>query len=147
MNSLSKKWVVIVYWIIWQNTKTKRFSYFVTFWNYSTKYLKDWIILKSKDLYTETSNVCLLIGVQPHVYVSMTTYFLASNILVHQKCLCKNTLLCTCSWPAINKPLYVLGDMNLLCVDGESSFTSEMWQRIQDKPAGTRKMQPPEVPS
>ena len=79
--------------------------------------------------------------------VSKTTYFSASNILVHQKCPCKNTLLCTCSWPSINKPLYVLGDMNLLCVEEESSSTSEMWQKIQDKPAGTYKMQPPEVPN
>ena len=73
------------------------------------------------------------------------TYFSASNILVHQKCPCKNTVLCTCAWPSINKPLYVLGDMNLLCVEEEGSVTSEMWQTIQVRPAGTYKMKPPEV--
>ena len=70
--------------------------------------------------------------------------FLASNILVQQNCTCKSPLMCTC--PEGNKTHYVLGDVNLLCVEGESSLsTSEMWQRMEVRTAGTPRMKAPEV--
>ena len=71
--------------------------------------------------------------------------FLASNILVQQNCQCRSPLMCIC--PEGNKFCCVLGDMNLLCVEGESSLiTSEMWHRMaMHEPAGTPRMKAPEV--
>ena len=66
--------------------------------------------------------------------------FLASNILVQQNCSCKSPIMCTCPG---NKTCYVLGDMNLLCAEGES--TTELWQKLEMKAAGTRGMKSPEV--
>ena len=69
----------------------------------------------------------------------------ASNILVHQKCECSSPLMCTC--PEGNKTLYVLGDIDLLCNEGECSLIkSEVWDKMaMHEPAGTIEMRPPEV--
>ena len=75
----------------------------------------------------------------------MTDGLTASNILVQQNCFCESPLICTC--PEGNKIYCVLGDMNLLCDEGESSLiTSEMWHRMAlHEPAGTPRMKAPEV--
>ena len=70
-------------------------------------------------------------------------YPLASNILVHQECDCQSAVLCTCN---PNRTTYVLGDLDLLCFEGESSTaTFEDWKMTQRDPAGTVEMKPPEV--
>ena len=52
--------------------------------------------------------------------------------------------MCNCS--VDNKTRYALGDMNLLCSEGESSLiTSEMWDKMAVKTAGTHRMKAPEV--
>lgn len=68
----------------------------------------------------------------------------SSNILVQQNCSCDSPLMCDC--PEGNKIHCVLGDMNLLCDEGESSLiTSEVWHRMAlHEPAGTPRMKPPE---
>ena len=49
--------------------------------------------------------------------------------------------MCTC--PKGDETCYVLGDMDLLGTDGES--TSEFWHKLEEKASGTRGMIPPEV--
>ena len=67
--------------------------------------------------------------------------FLSSNILVQQNCSCESPIMCTCT--EANEICYVLGDMNLLCAEGESM--SELWCKMEVKAAGTLGMKPPEV--
>ena len=52
-----------------------------------------------------------------------------------------------CNCPEGNKLQYVLGDMDLLCTEGESSVSkSEVWEKMAaHEPAGTIEMKPPEV--
>jgi len=53
--------------------------------------------------------------------------------------------MCTC--PEDDKVLYVLGDMDLLCHEGEQSHTTcAVWEKMAlYDPAGTIEMRPPEV--
>ena len=67
--------------------------------------------------------------------------FLASNILMQQSCSCESPLMCIC--PEGKKTCYVLGDMNLLHVEGEGA--SELWHKMVPEAAGTHRMKPPEV--
>lgn len=80
-----------------------------------------------------------------HYILCDTMLFSASNILVHQYCTCRSPLMCIC--PEGNKTLYVLGDMDLLCTEGECSLIkSEVWKKMaMHEPAGTIEMKPPEV--
>ena len=66
---------------------------------------------------------------------------LASNILVQQNCSCESPLMCICLEG--NKTCYMLGDMNLLCAEGES--TSELWHKMVVHAVETRGMKAPEV--
>ena len=52
-----------------------------------------------------------------------------------------------CACPEGNTTLYVLGDMDLLCNEGECSLIkSEVWDKMaMHEPAGTIEMRPPEV--
>jgi len=52
-----------------------------------------------------------------------------------------------CICPEDNKVLYVLGDMDLLCHDGEQVNTNcDVWEKMAlHDPAGTIDMRPPEV--
>ena len=52
-----------------------------------------------------------------------------------------------CACPEGTQIHCVLGDMNLACVEGESSFiASEMWHKVVPyEPAGTPRMKAPEV--
>jgi len=64
--------------------------------------------------------------------------------LVHQNCQCDGPLLCSC--PGDGEVLYVLGDLDLLCLEEDCS--SEMWDKmVQRDPAGTEGFKPPEVVS
>lgn len=93
-----------------------------------------------------------------HIYIYVTTlhvlviyhytlYIIASNILVHQNCSCTSPLQCNC--PGNGGVIYVLGDLDLLCLDEDTSAsacTCEVWNRmVQRDPAGTVGMKPPEV--
>ena len=49
--------------------------------------------------------------------------------------------MCTC--PEGTKTCYVLGDMNLLCAEGESMF--KLWRKMEVQAAGTAGMKAPEV--
>ena len=65
---------------------------------------------------------------------------------MQQNCSCDSPLMCTCKEG--NTIHCVLGDMNLLCNEGETAvITSEMWQRMGLEPAGTPRMKAPEVHS
>lgn len=72
---------------------------------------------------------------------------LASNILVHQNCSCVSPLQCKC--PGNGGVLYALGDLDLLCLEEDTSAsacTCEVWNKmVQRDPAGTVGMKPPEV--
>ena len=52
-----------------------------------------------------------------------------------------------CTYPEGNKTLYVLGDMDLLCTEGECSLSrSKVWEKmVVHEPAGTIEMKPSEV--
>jgi len=72
---------------------------------------------------------------------------LASNILLHQTCSCQSPLQCNCAHDG--GVCYVLGDLDLLCLEGDSkssTCTHEVWDKmVQRDPAGTMGMKPPEV--
>ena len=69
--------------------------------------------------------------------------WLASNVLVHQKCNCPSAVQCTCHDNPIK---YVVGDLDLLCFEGTSSTMKfEDWIMTHHDPAGTIEMKPPEV--
>ena len=71
---------------------------------------------------------------------------LASNILVHQHCSCQSPLLCKCPGDD-GGVVYVLGDLDLLCLETECSpYGQEYWEKMaRHDPAGTMGMKPPEV--
>ena len=77
----------------------------------------------------------------------MCQNLLASNVLVHQKCGCLSPLQCTCDGGVT----YLLGDMDLFCLEKESknlSYTLDEWKKmVGHDPAGTMGMKPPEVGS
>ena len=61
---------------------------------------------------------------------------------MHKNCQCVGPLLCTC--PGDGEVLYVLGDLDLLCLEEDCS--SDVWDRmVQRDPAGTEGFKPPEV--
>jgi len=67
-----------------------------------------------------------------------------SNILVHQNCDCPSPLQCTCDGDGGVQ--YVLGDVNLMCIEDGQSYTEGEWDKmIQHAPAGTRGLIAPEV--
>ena len=80
-------------------------------------------------------------------YVNCLHIYIASNILVQQNCSCTSPLQCKC--PGNGGVLYVLGDLDLLCLEddtSESACTCEVWNKmVQRDPAGTVGMKPPEV--
>ena len=66
---------------------------------------------------------------------------------MHQTCICESPLVCTCG-PGDNKGVtYVLGDMDLFCIDGENlSGEYVRWARAKfTEPSGTRDMKATEV--
>jgi len=64
--------------------------------------------------------------------------------LVHQNCNCPSPLQCVCDGDGGVQ--YVLGDVNLMCIeDGESCTEGEWAKMIQHAPAGTRGLIAPEV--
>ena len=67
------------------------------------------------------------------------------NILIHQTCSCTSPLLCTCPYGGGVK--YVLGDMDLFCVDGERLSGKYVdWAKAKcNEPAGTVGMKATEV--
>lgn len=71
----------------------------------------------------------------------------SSNILVQQNCSCKGPLRCKC--PGDGEVLYVLGDLDLLCLEEDTSpsaCTCAVWNRlVRRDPAGTMGMKPPEA--
>ena len=70
---------------------------------------------------------------------------LDTNILVHQTCSCVSPLQCICSGGS--GVTYVLGDMDLFCVQGET-LTGKYLKWAKQKftePAGTRGLKPTEV--
>lgn len=71
--------------------------------------------------------------------------FIDSNILVHQICMCKNPLLCTC--PVGEAVTYVLGDIDLFCIDGEhlSGKYVEWAKAKRNEPAGSPGLKASEV--
>ena len=72
-------------------------------------------------------------------------FYSASNIFVHQKCQCKNTMLCTCT-DTTDTVSYVVGDLGLLCFEGVRCDTNfQEWKMTQHDPAGTIEMKPLEV--
>ena len=77
----------------------------------------------------------------------MMHIYIASNILVQQNCSCPSPLQCKC--PGNGEVLYVLGDLDLLCLKEDisaSACTCEVWNKmVQRDPAGTVGMKPPEV--
>lgn len=82
-----------------------------------------------------------------HVFdtVRYTDYFSASNIFVHQKCKCPNTMLCVCT-DTSETVSYVVGDLDLLCFEGVRTGTKfEEWKMTRRDPAGTTEMKPLEV--
>ena len=76
-----------------------------------------------------------------HVYV----LFLDTNILVHQTCSCVSPLQCVC--PGGNGVTYVLGDMDLFCVQGKTLSGKYLkWAKEKfTEPAGTQGLKPTEV--
>ena len=71
--------------------------------------------------------------------------FLDTNILVHQTCSCDNPLLCAC--PGGGGVTYVLGDMDLFCVQGEALSGKYLnWAKQKfTEPAGTPGLKATEV--
>lgn len=70
---------------------------------------------------------------------------LDANILVQQNCSCSSPLRCKCPYPgAVN---YVLTDMDLLCLDGQSVTGKYVeWTEMKlHEPAGTCGMKASEV--
>ena len=70
---------------------------------------------------------------------------LDTNILVHQTCSCVSPLQCVC--PGGSGVTYVLGDMDLFCVQGET-LTGKYLDWANEKfnePAGTHGFKPAEV--
>ena len=84
-------------------------------------------------LYTKIINL--------HMYV----LFLDTNILVHQTCSCITPLQCVC--PGDSGVTYVLGDMDLFCVQGEALSGKYLkWAKEKfTEPVGTRGLKPTEV--
>ena len=74
-------------------------------------------------------------------------FFVDANILVHMNCSCKSPLFCTC--PPGEGVKFVLGDMDLFCVLGESVSGKyvEWAQAKHHEPAGTIGMKATEVSS
>jgi len=67
---------------------------------------------------------------------------------VHKHCACPSPLLCKC--PGDGEVVYVLGDLDLLCLEKECTPhcnpTHEEWEKMaRHDPAGTMGMKPPEV--
>ena len=61
---------------------------------------------------------------------------------MHQECECQTPLQCTCD----EGLTYLLGDMDLFCLEKESINALEEWKKMPDHdPAGTMGMKPPEV--
>ena len=79
--------------------------------------------------------------------VNYAKIVLASNILVHQNCVCPSPLQCTCTGDG--DVTYLLGDMGLLSLEEESAnstYTCDEWKKmVCHDPAGTIGMKPPEV--
>ena len=70
---------------------------------------------------------------------------LDTNILVQQTCSCVSPLQCVC--PGGSGVTYVLGDMDLFCVQGKT-LTGKYLKWAKEKftePAGTRGLKPTEV--
>ena len=81
-----------------------------------------------------------------YTFESYTDHFcLASNIFVHQKCKCTNTMLCVCT-DTTDTVSYVVGDLDLLCFEGvRTGRKYEKWRMTHHDPAGTTAMKPLEV--
>lgn len=66
---------------------------------------------------------------------------------MHQHCDCSGPLLCKC--PGDGRVEYVLGDLDLLCLEDKCSncpHGNEDWEKMaRHDPAGTMGMKPPEV--
>ena len=67
---------------------------------------------------------------------------------MHKHCTCTSPLLCKC--PGDGGVIYVLGDLDLLCLEKECTPhcnpTHEEWEKMaRHDPAGTMGMKPPEV--
>ena len=82
------------------------------------------------------------------MHVQLTSTFfcsLDSNILVQQNCHCSSPLRCSCPGPGGID--YVLSDMDLLCMDGQSvSGKYVEWTETKlHEPAGTYGMKASEV--
>ena len=66
---------------------------------------------------------------------------------MQQKCACTSPLRCKC--PGDGEVLYVLGNLDLLCLENDISaigYSFEVWNEMSQRdPAGTVGMKPPEV--
>lgn len=67
-----------------------------------------------------------------------------SNILVQQNCNCASPLQCNCGGDGGVQ--YVLGDLNLMCMEDDQSGRGGEWEKmLQHAPAGTIGKIAPEV--
>ena len=151
MNNLNKG-ILHVLWTTCASTVKKWILYSVTILSCSNTCLKHCGFWKHMELYTEMSSVsaqyCMLYSYNDsYDYVNCLHIYIASNILVQQNCSCTSPLRCKC--PGNGGVLYVLGDLDLLCLEDDTSAsvcTCEVWNKmVQRDPAGTVGMKPPEV--
>jgi len=71
-------------------------------------------------------------------------FFAVSNILVQQNCKCVSPLQCECAGDGGVQ--YVLGDLNLMCMEDDQSGKGGEWEKmLQHAPAGTIGKIAPEV--
>ena len=75
-----------------------------------------------------------------HMYCTLD-----SNILVHQTCSCDSPIQCVC--PGGDGVIYVLGDMDLFCVQGETLSDKYLkWAKEKfTEPSGTKGLKATEV--